>query len=185
MNTVQPITDPDLIEAIKGFYLKRNKRDWFLFVFGTNIGLRITDMLEFKVKDIRGKDEVPIREGKTKKEKLIPINPWLKGIITEYTKGMSLNDYLFASRQKDKHGIQKPITRERAYRILRDAADHFGLEKIGCHSMRKTYGHFLYEKEKDVALLMYVFNHSTEKITMRYIGKNQESFRRAMKGFRV
>lgn len=185
MNTVQPITDPDLLEAIKEFFRKRSERDWFLFVFGTNIGLRITDMLGFKVRDVRGKDEVAMREGKTGKEKLIPISPWLKRVISDYTKGMKPDDYLFPSRQSDKHGLPKPITRERAYHILREAADHFGLEKIGCHSLRKTYGYFLYEKEKDVALLMYVFNHSTEKITMRYIGKNQESFRKAMSGFKV
>ncbi|MFX3635442.1 MAG: tyrosine-type recombinase/integrase [Candidatus Pristimantibacillus sp.] len=185
MNTVQPITDPELIEAIKGFYRKRNERDLFLFIFGTNIGLRITDMICRRVREVRGKDEVAIREGKTGKEKLIPINPWLKQVISQYTKGMKPDDFLFPSRQRDKHGLPKHITRERAYLILREAADHFGLERIGCHSLRKTYGYFLYEKEKDVALLMYVFNHSTEKITMRYIGKNQESFKRAMKGFRV
>lgn len=183
MNTVQPITDPDLIEAIKDFFRQRNERDLFLWVFGINIGLRITDMIGFRVRDVRGKDEVAIREGKTGKEKLIPINAKLKRAITEYTKNMKPDDYLFPSRQKDKHGLPKPITRERAYHILREAADHFGLERIGCHSMRKTYGYFLYEKEKDVALLMYVFNHSTEKITMRYIGKNQESFRKAMDRF--
>jgi len=185
MNTVQPITDPELIEAIKDFYRKRNERDLFLFEFGTNIGLRIMDMVEFQVKEVRGKDEVAIRERKTGKEKFIPISPWLKRRISEYTKGMAPTDYLFPSRQRDKHGRPKPITRERAYHILKEAADHFNLDRIGCHSMRKTYGYFFYEKHKDIALLMYIFNHSTEAITMRYIGKNQESFRKAMTGFRV
>lgn len=183
MNTVQPIRKQELIEEIKFFLRERSERDYFMFVIGINIGLRITDMLHFRVKDVRGKEEVPIREGKTGKEKLIPINATLQRAIAEYTKDMHPNDYLFPSRQRDSNNLVKPITRERAYQILRQAADHFKLERIGCHSMRKTYGYFLYEKTKDVALLMYIFNHSTEAITMRYIGKNQESYAKAMKGF--
>lgn len=141
------------------------------------------DFVQFKVKDVRGKDEVPIRERKTGKEKLIPINATLRRAINEYTKDMKPNDYLFPSRQRDENNLTRPITRERAYQILQGAADHFNLERIGTHSMRKTYGFHLYEKEKDIALLMYIFNHSTEAITMRYIGKNQESYSKAMSGF--
>ena len=183
MNTVQPIRKPELIEEIKQFLRDRSERDYFLFVMGINIGLRITDMLYFRVKDVRGKTEIPIRERKTGKEKIIPINATLRRAIAEYTKDMQPNDYLFPSRQRDENNLVKPITRERAYQILQDAADHFKLERIGTHSMRKTFGFHLYEKTKDIALLMYIFNHSTESITLRYIGKNQESYSKAMSGF--
>ncbi|MGO4540363.1 site-specific integrase [Paenibacillus sp. 2TAB19] len=183
MNTVQPIRKPELIEEIKAYLEERSERDHFLFVMGINIGLRITDMLSFKVRDVRGKDEIPLRERKTGKEKLIPINPKLKRAIAKYTKEMKPNDYLFSSRQRDGNNLAKPITRERAYQILQDVAEHFKLERIGTHSLRKTYGLHLYEKTKDIALLMYIFNHSTEAITLRYIGKNQESYSKAMSSF--
>lgn len=183
MNTVQPIRKEELIEEIKRFLKTRSERDCFFFVFGINIGLRITDYLFFKVKDVRGKHEIVIREKKTKKEKIVPINATLRKAINEYTKDMLPNDYLFPSRQRDSHNLAKPITRERAYQILQDVADRFNLERIGTHSLRKTFGFHLYEKTKDIALLMYIFNHSTEKITLRYIGKNQESYSKAMAGF--
>ncbi len=183
MNTVQPIRKVELIKAIKQFYKRRSTRDYFLFVMGVNVGLRITDMLHLKVRHVRERNEIILRERKTKKEKFIPINATLKREIEDYTKEMNPDEYLFPSRQKDEHNLVKPITRERAYQILQEAADHFRLERIGTHSLRKTFGYHLYESTKDIALLMYIFNHSTEAITLRYIGKNQESYKRAMKGF--
>ncbi|MCQ9844315.1 site-specific integrase, partial [Staphylococcus aureus] len=49
-----------------------------------------------------------------------------------------------------------------------------GLSEIGTHSMRKTFGYHYYKQTKDVALLMAVFNHSSQYITLRYIGINQD-----------
>jgi len=40
--------------------------------------------------------------------------------------------------------------------------------------MRKTFGYHYYKKTKDVALLMDLFNHSSQSVTLRYIGINQE-----------
>lgn len=183
MNTVQPITRLELLEAIKEYLKEKSDRDYFMFVMGINIGLRINDMLPLKVRHVRDRNEIVIREKKTKKEKFIPINATLRKEIDRYTKDMKSNDYLFASRQLDENNLAKPITRERAYQILQEVAGYFSLERIGCHSMRKTFGYHLYERTKDIALLMYIFNHSTEAITMRYIGKKQENYAIAMKGF--
>lgn len=40
--------------------------------------------------------------------------------------------------------------------------------------MRKTFGYHYYKKTKDVALLMDLFNHSSQSVTLRYIGINQD-----------
>lgn len=183
MNTVHPITRPELLDAIKDYLKQKSDRDYFLFVMGINVGLRINDMLPLKVRDVRDRSQIVMREKKTRKEKFIPINATLKKEIDRYTKDMKPDDYLFPSRQLDDNNLTKPITRERAYQILQDVAQKFNLEQIGCHSMRKTFGYHMYKKTKDIALLMYIFNHSTEAITMRYIGMNQKHFENAMKGF--
>lgn len=183
MNAVQPIREMDLIEEIKAYLYQKNERDWFLFVLGINIGLRITDMLGFKVRDVRGKTQIRIKEKKTGKTKLIEINPKLKRAIREYCKDKSDDEYLFPSRQRDRHGRPKPITREMAYRILRDVARRFNLEHIGCHTLRKTFGYHFYLKERNVAMLMEIFNHSHPSITLRYIGINQDEIRKAMNRF--
>lgn len=59
--------------------------------------------------------------------------------------------------------------------MLRDACKAVGLEeKIGTHSMRKTFGYHHYKKYKNIALLQKIFNHSSPQITLRYIGVEQD-----------
>lgn len=59
--------------------------------------------------------------------------------------------------------------------MLKEAGEHFGLTEIGTHTMRKTYGYHLYmQNPSNLALLMKMFNHSNETITLMYIGVTQE-----------
>ncbi|MFN1751427.1 site-specific integrase, partial [Staphylococcus aureus] len=60
------------------------------------------------------------------------------------------------------------------YRILNHSAKSIGLSEIGTHSMRKTFGYHYYKKTKDVALLMDLFNHSSQVVKLRYVGISQE-----------
>ena len=57
--------------------------------------------------------------------------------------------YLFKSRE----GINKPISRSMAYKILRAAAEYVGLDDIGTHTLRKIFGYHFYKQTKDVAML--------------------------------
>ena len=57
MNFVEPIRDPDDIQAMKDYLKEWNERNYMLFVFGINLGLRISDIIKLKVKDVQGKPE--------------------------------------------------------------------------------------------------------------------------------
>ncbi|BDB95512.1 hypothetical protein BSG8_42640 [Bacillus subtilis subsp. natto] len=59
------------------------------------------------------------------------------------------HEFLFKSRE----GINKPISRSMAYKILRAAAEYVGLDDIGTHTLRKTFGYHFYKQTKDVAML--------------------------------
>lgn len=62
-----------------------------------------------------------------------------------------------------------------AYYLIRDACEEAGLEeRIGTHSMRKTFGYHHYQQFKDVVILQKIFNHSSPQITLRYIGIEQD-----------
>lgn len=102
-----------------------------------------------------------------------------KNAMRQYIKDKKDEDFLFPSRN-GKHQHIKPNT---AYKIIKRAAEEVGLENIATHSMRKTFGLFMYEQTKDVALIMDLLNHSSQSISLRYIGKNQDSQDRAMTKF--
>lgn len=170
MNTVQPIREIGVINDIADYLRVRSERNYVLFMFGIYTGLRISDILKLRVRDVKNKDYIFIREQKTGKEKRFPINKKLKKILDNYAKTRKDFEYLFRSRK----GMNKPLRREQVYKILKDASEAFGLECIGCHTMRKTFGYFLYRDTKDAATLKEIFNHADISTTMRYIGVNQE-----------
>ena len=57
----------------------------------------------------------------------------------------------------------KPITRAMAYVINQKARKEFGLERIGTHSLRKTYGYHHYQQFEIVAVLQQMLNHTEQK----------------------
>ncbi|MBF8984914.1 tyrosine-type recombinase/integrase, partial [Lutibacter sp. B2] len=67
-----------------------------------------------------------------------------------------------------------PISRVQAYRALSKAGKKCGLDDIGTHSLRKSFGYWHYQMYKDVAVLQDIFNHSSPSVTLRYIGINQD-----------
>ncbi|MFW6270251.1 MAG: site-specific integrase, partial [Bacillota bacterium] len=161
MNKVEPIRDKNKIEEIKNILKKKSYRNYMLFVLGINTGLRIGDLLKLKVEDVKNKTHIIIKEQKTSKYKQFLINSNLRKELNKYIEGMSDQEYLFQSRI----GENKPLSRFQAYRILSAAGEDAGLERIACHSTRKTFGYHHYKKHKDVALLQKLFNHSSPAIT--------------------
>ena len=55
MTAVEPIRNKNLIESIEKNLKATNFRDYVLFCFGINSGLRISDKLKLEVKDVRNK----------------------------------------------------------------------------------------------------------------------------------
>ena len=174
MNTVEPIRDIKLILDIADYLKEKNERDYVLFMFGIYSGLRISDILPLRVRDIKNKDYIYIREKKTGKEKRFPINVELKGILKDYIKGKK--DYELLFHKSRGGGRTTPISRQRVWKILNDAASHFGYtDNIGCHTLRKTFGYLLYQQTHDAVAIQEILNHSDISITKRYIGVNQDS----------
>jgi integrase len=166
MNIVQPIRNLNTIKEIKMILKERNERNYILFLFGIQTGLRISDILKLKVKEVK-------------------MPPELKKAIRQFVQEKNKNEYLFQSRLRGKKGRVKPISRGMAYIILQEIADEFDLERIGCHSLRKTYGYHHYNQYKDVAVLQEALNHSHPEITMRYIGITQDKQNKYQTGLRI
>lgn len=178
---VQPLrTEKDIIlfqhELSKTEFGKRNE---FLFLFGINNGLRMGDIVKLKVGDVRYSDQPYIIEEKTGKRKPLFLTN-IRYEINEYIKDMKDEDWLFPSRQQGGH-----IKRNTVYKILTDAAEKLDRHDIGTHTLRKTFGYHHYQEFKDIAILMYIFNHSSQEITKRYIGITDDEVATSLKSFRL
>lgn len=174
MNYVEPIRDKRKIKAMKLFLKKQSIRNYFLFTIGISSALRISDILEMKVHHIWNGKNIPefieVKEKKSGKMKTFPVSLNLKNAIQEYLsyyKPTSRNQYLFLSKK----GINQPITRFQALRIIKEAGVAVGVkENLGSHSMRKTWGYWAYQEGYPIALICEALNHSSERVTRRYIG---------------
>lgn len=180
MNFVEPIRDADIFHDIQATLKKENPRNYVLIMTGTYTGLRISDILRLKVKDVKDKKYIDIREKKTGKRNLIEINPTLRKVYKEYCFEMNLEDYLFR-----KSNINKPISRTMAWKIMKEIGERFGVDNLGTHTLRKTFGFHYYKQTGDIATLMQMFNHSKESITLKYIGITQDKMNQARRDFEI
>ena len=178
MEFVEPIRNAKKVKEIGEYIRNKNgeKYDW-LYSIGIYSGLRISDILTLKVKDVKQKRSIKIREKKTGKERYFPINPELKLLINKYCINKHDNEYLFHNRNGN------PISRQYAYRIIHEAGLKNGIDHLGTHTLRKTFGYHFYTQKKDIVLLQKILNHKDPSITLRYIGIEQDTINQAMSHF--
>lgn len=191
MEFVQPIRDKAKIDAMKKLLKASNMRDYVLFTLGINSGLRISDLLTLTVGDvaIKGKktpsisDRITLKEAKTGKTKSFPLGETAKKAIREYIKSQKYDCSdpeqrsipLFPSRKKGIERGSRPISRIQAYRILNDVAKVVGIEeRIGTHTLRKTFAYHAYQSGYDLSMIQKLLNHSSPGVTLRYIGITQD-----------
>ena len=65
MNKVQPIRDKQLVKDIYQYLLEQNSRDAVIYAVGIYTGLRISDILNLRVRDVRAKENITLYERKT------------------------------------------------------------------------------------------------------------------------
>lgn len=170
MEYVEALRDIKQINAIKKYLKNHSERDFVLFVFGINTGLKITEMLEIKVGDVVDKKFYLFFHKGILKE--VYLNSKVKQAIHHYVHHQQLKneDFLFKSLK-----TEKPITRQQAYRIIHQAAEAVGIEgKIGTNSMRKTFGYHAYKRGIAISFLQKHFNHSTPSETLKYLGISKD-----------
>lgn len=173
---VEPITEVKHIKAIKKL-LAGNPRDRLLFIMGINSGMRVQDLLQFRIKDVNQKnigDRITLKEKKTGKENVLIINQEIFDAIKTYLAWSDHkdNDYLFKSRK----GANYPLTTFRVMKMIKSWTDAINLQgNYGAHTLRKT---FCYMQRKEFGVSWEVIakrlNHSNPAITRRYLGIKEE-----------
>ncbi len=181
---VYPITDKKKIEKMGEYLLRQSLRNYMFYILGINLGLRVSDYLDKTVGYFRkacDSGRIVLRQEKTDKPVNFIMPEEIKKIVEMYIEGKPDNELMFPSRKGS-----DAITRFGVLAVLKAAAKEVGIkENIGCHSLRKTFGYFYYKRTKDIRTLMEIFNHSNEKVTLRYIGVTQEDIDNSLKGFAV
>lgn len=198
--------------------LYEKKRNRALFCTGINTALRVSDIITLDLIDVFNidltfKEEILLKEQKTRKEKGFAVTNTLKEELKEYLcwyfaiiYNINIRDdkskeehreeireiiekqplFLSERRVKELDGEKienKYLSRVQVYRILNEVAEKLGLERVGSHTMRKTFGYWFYKRTKDIAMLQKMLNHSSIRETLIYIDVEQDEINNAYKNF--
>ena len=178
---VQPIRDKKQIDTIKKILHASSIRDYCLFTLGINSGLRISDLLNLKISNVvdgsgKLRERITIREKKTNKTKDFPLGEVARKAVAEYLKtrlNYKPDDPLFLSQKRSSGPAA--LQRDQAYKIINAAAKAINIgEKIGTHTLRKTFGYHAYKSGVSIEVIQKLFNHSAPSTTLRYIGLTQD-----------
>ncbi|KEF36635.1 site-specific recombinase XerD [Schinkia azotoformans MEV2011] len=183
MEFVEPIKDIEKINAIKELLKKQSQRDLLLFVLGINTGIRVNDLLSLRVAHVREGDKIKeflyLKDANRDDTRAYYLNSNVQKELISYFASYELkdSDFLFKSKKNE-----QPITRQQAYRIINKVAKDVGiLEKIGMHTLRKTFGYHAYRKGIAISILMEIYNHHSSSETLHYIGIDKNDIRRHIK----
>ena len=167
----------EAMNLIRKLAKDKNYKMSLLVALGCFTGLRISDILALRWKQILNTDEFSIIEKKTGKNRTIRLNHQLQKHIQECYKQINpigVNAPILVSQKGTTFTIQA------INRMLKQVKTKYKVKakNFSCHSLRKTFGRKVFESSDNAELalvkLMELFNHSSVAITKRYLGLRQE-----------
>lgn len=169
---VEPIRHKKDIQLIKKL-LADNLRDLAIFTLGINTNLRAGDLLRItvgQIRHLRPGEHFSVREKKTAKLRDITINETvykaLQGLLSSLSSPGD-EDFLFQSR-KGRQALCVPYLNS----LVKSWCREINLNgNYGSHTLRKTFGYIHRTVfNTDIPTLMEMFNHSSQKQTLAYLG---------------
>lgn len=199
-----------------------NLRNYCIFMLGITTGLRISDLLKIKFRDVIDilklnkfskskrnfksnyivdetfcdifQDRLLTCEQKTGKMNRPIISTRIKKLLYKYITllinnniDFELSDYLWVSSPYGMNKISiknKPLANKNYYDVITKISKEITFTEnyhLSTHSMRKTFGYWLFKNSTNqletLAILQELFNHSNQRVTLRYIGITEENKR--------
>jgi site-specific recombinase XerD len=181
MRFVEPIREIKKIAQIKNMLKWANQiRDLLLFELWINAALRISDLLSIQVKDVFDetwaiRDYFDVIEAKTGKTSRITITNKVRQTLALYYQTYASvvknqSHYLFFNQRRFPLW-GKSLTRKMWWRLINKRCTDVWLKgRYGGHSLRKTWAYQWRMASIPLELIMHRLNHSSVRITQKYLG---------------
>ncbi|MBB1063554.1 site-specific integrase [Limosilactobacillus fastidiosus] len=182
---VLPIKDSNILSEVQDTLLnnfKAGRRNYTIFQVGKATLLRVSDVLRLKQSDVFDdygaiREHAFIKDKKTGKPNTLYLKPvvsdlamyqqWLKRQRYEGT-----TEWLFPSITRP----QKHIDERQFYNVMHQVGELLDINYLGTHTMRKTGAYRVYvQSNYNIGLVMRLLNHSSEAMTLAYLGLDQIS----------
>lgn len=140
-----------------------------MFALGAGFGLRIGDVLRLRwrdVIDVKGNivDRLEIKERKRGALRILRTPAWVKTVLERYQEALG-DDF-----DPDRKIV--PFGREWSWELLKRYAERAGIspERVGTHSLRKSFCQTIYERTRDPAVTAKLTGHRSAEALLAYIG---------------
>jgi len=172
----KPLIFPKLLnetELRKLFNSLTNKKHKAILFMAYSAGLRVSEVVNLKIRDIDSKRmQIFIERAKGKKDRYVNLSPLLLNILrkylTEYKPRPKI--YLFESEQTFTAYPTRTVQQ-----IFSTAKQKAGIGKeVGIHSLRHSFATHLLDKGTDIKYIKDLLGHFNIKTTERYLHVSKE-----------
>ena len=180
---VLPIKDTEILHEVEDALLhnfKFGRRNFMIFKLGLVTMLRVSDLLALRRNEVFN-DDGSIKSNaftvdqKTGKHNILYLKPAFNDLAIYYrwlNENYPESEWLFPSSQH----LQKHVSIKQYYKVMKRVGGPLNIDYLGTHTMRKTGAYRVYvQSNYDIALVMELLNHSSQKMTLRYLGLDQIS----------
>lgn len=180
---VLPIKDSNVLTSVQETLLdsfRAGRRNYTIFQLGKATLLRVSDVMQLKKVDVFNADgtikqNTFIHDRKTGKANTLYLKPVHTDLLSYYDwlqQQNLISEWLFPSLQCP----ERHITEKQFYKVMAKVGDLLGINYLGTHTMRKTGAYRVYmQSNYNIGLVMQLLNHSSEAMTLTYLGLDQAS----------
>jgi len=190
MKGARPLTDVEVNQVLDVLNGRYGKRDRALFLLGVRSGFRISEILSLRLMDVYVANEIVLRisvkrsnmKGKVEGRTVIlhqqakeALQIWIDELLSL---GGTGSDFLFKSR----NGVNQPISRSQAFKLLERAYRKLGFAgTLGTRTMRKSFASCVYEKlNRDLVKTQKALGHRNINSTVSYLSFKSEEIDQAI-----
>lgn len=158
----------------------RNKTIFYVLAF---TGIRVSELVSLDIEDIDMKRNTITVIRKNDKIQEIPMQQQLSEVLEEYLsyrrglENVSVKKALFVSQKGTR------ISDQTVRMLLKEYSKEANLEKVTCHTLRRSFLSALYNSTKDIKLVAEIGGHSVATASKYYVGIDEERYRNTIRTF--
>ena len=162
----------EMIENAMDVSKPENFRDKAIIETLYSCGLRVSELVNLKLSNLRFKDKIIFVHGKGNKQRIIPIGKYAVELITLYINDIRVHvniqkgheDYIFLNHKRGKQ-----LTRVYVFTMIKRMTENAGIQKvISPHTFRHSFATHLLEGGADLRAIQMMLGHESITTTEIY-----------------
>lgn len=180
---VLPIKDSNVLKEVQDTLLhnfRAGRRNYTVFQVGKATLLRVSDVIKLRWVDVFNENGTVrhnafIHDQKTGKANLLYLKPVQTDLLA-YQAWLQENHLVSAWLFPSLQNPERHFSEKQFYKVMSKVGDLLGINYLGTHTMRKTGDCRVYTQSNyNIGLVMHLLNHSSEAMTLAYLGLDQAS----------